>query len=133
MDDETNGYVEMNERRQLFIYYDDQPDVAIGSFPGEPGYPLYLELAQGIEPGQRKRIAKAIAMYERRPDGAFAIYRYEERKGVVPEPGVELIGSGDPQHGCYRQVLGKRDGPGRHYLLLSSWRAICNCLGGGTG
>lgn len=129
MDDETNGYVEMNEHGQLFIYYDDEPGVAIGSFPGEPAYPLYLELAQGIEPGRRIRIAKAVAMYDLRPDGAFAVYRYLERPGAAPEPGVETIAPGDPDHGCYRQVLGARGGPGRHHLLLSDWRAIRRCLG----
>lgn len=129
MDDETNGYVEMNKRRQLFIYYDDEPDVAIGSFPGEPNYPLYLELAEGIEPGQRKRLAKAIAMYDRRPDGAFAVYRYLEDVGVAPEAGVELIEPGHADHDCYRQVLDRYGAPGQHHLLLSDWRAICKCLG----
>jgi hypothetical protein len=128
MDDETNGYVEMNERRQLFIYYDDEPEIAIGSFPDEAQYPLYLELAQGIEPGQRKRIAKAIAMYERRPDGAFAVHRYIERSGAAPQPGVELIRPADPRHRCYRKVLGRQDSPGQHHLLLADWRAICKCL-----
>src|SRR5215210_218261 len=128
MDDETNGYVAMNEKRQLFIYYDDSPDVAVGSFPGEPGYPLYLELARGIEPGQRMRIPKAIAMYERRPDGAFAVHRYLKGAGGAAEPGVELIETDDPQYRCYRQVLGETDGPGQHYLLLSDWRAICRCI-----
>jgi hypothetical protein len=129
MDDETNGYVEMNEHRQLFIYYDDEPDIAIGAFPGEAQYPLYLELAQGIEPGQRKRIAKAVAMYDLRPDGAFAVYRYMERPGGRSEPGVETVVPGDARHECYRKILGPRGGAGRHHLLLSDWRAICKCLG----
>jgi hypothetical protein len=130
MDDETNGYVEMNEKRQLFIYYDDRPGVAVGSFPGEPGYPLYLELARGIEPGERRRVAKAIAMYERRPDGAFAVHRYLQGAGGAAEPGVDLIGPSDARHRCYSQILGDSQGPGQHYLLLSDWRAICKCQGG---
>lgn len=129
MDDETNGYVEMNDQRQLFIYYDDRPDVAVGSFPGERGYPLYLELARGIEPGQRRRIAKAIALYERRPDGAFAVHRYLEGAGGAAEPGVDLVRPADPQYGCYSRVLGEAGEPGQHYLLLSDWRSICKCLG----
>lgn len=132
MDDETNGYVEMNEQRQLFIYYDDEPNIAIGSFPGEPAYPLYLELARGIEPGQRKRVARAIAMYERRPGGAFAVYRWIEGAGGAAEAGVELIEPADPRYRCYRQVLGEAAGPAQHHLLLSDWRSICTCLEGPT-
>jgi hypothetical protein len=128
MDDETTGNVTMNEQRQLFIYYDDHPDGAVGSFPGEPGYSLYLELAPGIEPGQRKRLAKAVAMFERRADGTYSVSRYAKGEGGAAEPRLELVHPAGREHRCYEQVLADRATPGQHYLLLSEWRAICSCL-----
>lgn len=127
MDEDTIGYVVMNDQRQLFIYYDDRPDAPVGSFPGEPGYRLYLELAPGLEPGGRQRLAKAIAMFERDASGSFLIHRYREAEGAVPEPGTDRIDRGNRDYACYERVLGRITGPGQHYLLLSDWREICAC------
>ena len=127
-DDETSGDVVMNGQRQLFIYYDDHPDVAVASFPGEPGYRLYLELAPGIEPGRRQRLAKAVAMFERGADGSYSVFRYIEAEDGTAEPGVDRIDPDNREYDCYHGVLGRLDGGMQHYLLLSDQRAIRACV-----
>lgn len=123
----TNGWVEMNARRELYIVYDAEPGTLLSAFPGEAAYSGYVELASGIEPGQRKRINTLADTYRTDDDGSYSIFRYLEARGTTPEPGQLVIGLSDPQYRCYGDVL--RRAPGQHLMSLAERRRIDACLG----
>jgi hypothetical protein len=124
----TNGWIEMNARREIYIVYDAEPGVTLSSFPGEAGYPVYIELAGGIEPGQRKRINTLADTYHTNDDGSYSIFRYLEAPGAAAEPGQLFIDRSDPQYRCHYDVLGRM--LGQHHMTLAQRRQIDECLRG---
>jgi hypothetical protein len=126
---DTNGYIRMDDQRRLYIHYDHDPDVVVGSFPGEPSYEGLIERARGIEPGQRKRIFTADRTYQMNADGSYTVFGYLPAVGGFhPEPGKWEIKTSSREYTCYYDVLGRPRDAATHYLITPDWRKIEKCL-----
>ena len=124
----TDGWVSMRPDRWLSIIYDREPGTVLTSFPGHAGYDSYLELAGGLEPGQRKRIARPGPNYTIDDRGTYVV---RELATVGPwhlEPLSQTIGTSHPKYRCYHDVLRGRE-IGEHIMTLADWRMIETCLG----
>jgi hypothetical protein len=122
----TNGWIEMNGRREVYITYDSDPGRTLSAFPGEAAYRGYIELAGGIEPGQRKRINALADTYRTNDDGSYSLFRYSEAPGTSPEPGQLVIGVSNTQYRCHHDVLNRA--PGQHYMSTAQRGRIDECL-----
>jgi hypothetical protein len=123
----TDGWVSMRPDRRLSIVYDREPETVLTSFPGHAGYSNYLELAGGLEPGQRKRIARPGPTYVVDNHGNYAVRSWAIVSAGYGEPSSRWIGSSDPQYSCYDNVLRPR-GIGGHIMTLADWRSIEACI-----
>jgi hypothetical protein len=128
-DSATNGNIEMNARRQLFITHDAEPGVTFVLSPGEIGYDEEIERARGIEPGQRKRLQTPYLVYERNADLSYSLHVWAHAPNTQSEPATQFVRPSDgPAYSCYDEVLTAR-GAGHHVMLVSEWHRISECLG----
>lgn len=130
-DEETNGWIAMSSEGRISIVYDREPDQTYTCAPDPILCGLYLELVDGLAPGERKRIATQGRQFEVEGNGDLALTDLPPRSpGIVPEPVQYTVTSGSFEYRCYRAEIGDRLEPGIHVLTLAATRRVQACLNG---
>lgn len=125
--DPTEGWITTTRRGDIVVYYDRNPDQPVGCSLDDDVCDIYLELAGGLTPGQRKRMPVSGGYYDILANGDISLLTV-----VAVGPHTQQIPyvwrRGTPQYLCYQQELVSHFGVGQHIMTLGSRRRIEQCL-----
>lgn len=123
----TNATIRMDASGMLVIKYDGE-DRAIASLPGEHTYEKYIALAEGIAPGEEKRLRTAAGMFSKINKVYIVPFILQSRSGTS-EQSVERIDPDDAKYSCFDARLSQYPEGRDHFLPLEDKIEIEKCLG----
>jgi hypothetical protein len=126
--DLTYGSIRMALDRRVYVQYDREPGITYTSSPDRPGYQSYIDLAEGIEPGQSRRLATPGPSYETNSEGAYVLHVWARGQGSYGEPATRVVERSEPEFRCYHQTLQAQPASGDHVMTLAKARRIDRCL-----
>lgn len=121
----TNGDVYMADDGRIFVNYDHET-VTISARSGERSYEKFVQLADGLKPGQKKRLNTATGMFER-TESEYKIFGFLQGAGNTAEATTVTIARDDVYFSCYAKFLENFEIGKKYYLLERDLLQIEKC------
>jgi hypothetical protein len=123
----TVGDVRMDDHGKIFVHMDRGSSRDFAVLPTDGNYQKYIDLAEGLEPGQQKRFHGYNGHYELREDGSIAIWGLLISQGASAMFDKRFV-AGDPLYDCYWAVLGNAERGRSHPFLLYQEERVRACI-----